>query len=793
MTQGAVVVLGPGTARAHGLGGKGSSLARMVAGGCPVPPTAVVDADAYRRLLDDPVLAAHLDRLSAGSEPTDVDEVDAAFLRTAVPEDLAAQILAAARSLGPRVAVRSSGSSEDLPDQSFAGQYRSFLDVPTDGDELLRAVRLVWASLWRPAPWSYRRAWGVPDADATMAVVLMAMVPAREAGVTFTADPGGDVDLMRIEVVEGLGESLVSGQRTPTVWLVPRDVDQPLPDGAPPHLATVRRLAAALEAVEGVALDIEWAWDGEQVWLVQSRPVTVTAAVGDGFDTPVDDHELTAEGIGEMLPGVLPPLQWSVASFLVEEAFRSVLSTLGALPRAAIGPHCFVRRVRGRAALDLDLLKAAAAAIPGASEDDIERQYFGESAGPPAPAPARHGWVRLLRRDLRAAAARRQARFQGDVVIAAVAGIREASPDLARLTDEQLLTLRLRLLHLGVRAMTAELGVAASAVAAYGRLEQVLGRHLDADEAARWAQRVTRGAALPSAPQSAASRSVFAGPTWDEDGPLPGPRAAVEPEAPERSELEALLASDPRWRRTRILSGQLVDVRLHLLRRMVADAVDDLGRREQVKAAVLEAGGTVRRIHLELGRRLVHRGILACVDDVDLLGDEELRRAVRDGQGVARGLLGRRRRWLANRAEDDLLPSRFRGMPAPAEVPVPTGDRWTGLAASPGRYTGTAVVVSDPHRERPPAGSVIVARATDAAWSPLFVEAGAIVVERGGPLSHAAIVARELGVPAVLDVRGATRALGGHVVTVDGDRGVVVVHDAGAAGPDAGLDRAVAT
>lgn len=814
MTRGGVLLLGPDTARAPGLGGKGSSLARMVAGGCPVPPTAVIDADAYRRLLDDPVLAAHLERLSSSGEPPVAEEVDAAFLRTAVPDDLAEQIVAVARSLGPRVAVRSSGSSEDLPDQSFAGQYRSFLDVPTDADEVVRAVRLVWASLWHPAPWSYRRAWGVPDADASMAVVLMAMVPAREAGVAFTADPGGHADQMRIEVVEGLGEALVSGQRTPTVWLVPRDVDQPLPDGAQPHLATVRRLAAAREAVEGVALDIEWAWDGERVWLVQSRPVTVTAAAGDGFDTPVDDHELTAEGIGEMLPGVLPPLQWSVASFLVEEAFRSVLGGLGALPDAATGPHRFIRRVRGRAALDLEFLKAAAASIPGASGADIERQYFGESAAPASP-PARQGRMRLLRRDLRAAAARRQARFQGDVVIEAVAGIREDFPDLAGLTDDQLLTLRFRLLHLGVRAMTAELGVAASAVAAYGRLEQVLGRHLPPDEAARWAQRVTRGAALPPAPAPGASRSVFAGPSWDEDGrraagapddqrvraahrpaggPLPGPRrTAGGPDAPGGTELEALLASDPRWQRTRILSGQLVDVRLHLLRRMVADAVDDLGRREQVKAAVLELGGAVRRIHLELGRRLVQRGILAGADDVDLLGDEELRRAVRDGQGVARGLLGRRRRWLANRGDDDLLPSRFLGVPVPAEVPVPAGDRWPGLAASPGRYTGTAVVVSDPTREHPPAGSVIVARATDAAWSPLFLDAGAIVVERGGRLSHAAIVARELGVPAVLDVQGATKALGGHVVTVDGDRGVVVVHDGDAAEPGAGVDQAVAT
>lgn len=773
-----VVVLDRTTTHAPGLGGKGASLARMVAGGCPVPPVAVVGAEAYRRLLGDPSLAAFLSHLSAGTEPPDADAVDAAFLDAVVPDDLSAAIVEAAAALGPRVAVRSSGSSEDLPDQSFAGQYTSFLDVPTERDALLRAVRLVWASLWHPAPWAYRRAWGVPDADATMAVVLMAMVPAVEAGVVFTTDPGG-ADQMRIEVVEGLGESLVSGKRTPTAWLVPRDPDAPLPTGAPAHLGTLRSLAAALEIAEGVPLDIEWAWDGEQVWLVQSRPITVAAAAGDGFDTPVDDHELTSEGIGEMLPGVLPPLQWSVASFLVEEAFRTVLSSLGALPPDAAGPHAFVRRVRGRAALDLDLVKAAAATIPGTSEADIERQYFGEAAAAAPSGAGRHGRFRLLRRDLRAAAARRQARFHGDVVTESVALIRAAPPEPADLTDGELLALRLRLLHLGVRAMTAELGVAASAAAGYARLEGVLQRYLEEDEAARWAQRLTRGATLPPPPALTASRSVFAGPTWAEDGGIPPAvrgRVAPDDAVDHRNDLETALASDPRWRRTRILSGQFVDVRLHLLRRMIADAVEDLGRREHVKAAVLELGGLVRQVHLELGARLASRGLLARAEDVDLLDEHELRGALLGGREVAHGLLGRRRRWLATRQDDDLLPARFRGTPTPTAAPVPPGDRWTGLAASPGRFTGPAVVVTDPMHERPPAGSVIVARATDAAWSPLFVDAGAIVVERGGPLSHAAIVARELGVPAVLDVHGATLALGGKVVTVDGDQGVVVVH-----------------
>jgi len=120
----------------------------------------------------------------------------------------------------------------------------------------------------------------------------------------------------------------------------------------------------------------------------------------------------------------------------------------------------------------------------------------------------------------------------------------------------------------------------------------------------------------------------------------------------------------------------------------------------------------------------------------------------------------------------------FVGVPEYAPVQLPEGGRLDGWAASPGRYTGTATVVSDPDTPFEP-GSILVAEATDASWSPLFLKAGAIVVDRGGPLSHAAILARELGVPAVLNVQGASRTLDGHRLTVDGDAGIVVVLDSG--------------
>ncbi len=761
------------------LGGKAANLDRLVQAGFPVPVTGVVTASTYRRVAAAPELAGLLARVRSG-EIVPVEEVDAAFAAVPVDPALAAELVRAAHSVaqGSRIAVRSSATVEDMAGASFAGQYTSSLDI--DPDYVLSALRRTWASLWHPAPAAYRRAWGISDEDVAMPAVLMRMVPARAAGVVFTVDPGGAADRVRVESVPELGEALVSGERTPEVFLLSRGCP---PGDEPAHVREAARLALDVEELYGGApQDVEWAWDGERTWVVQARPITTgRARTDDGSDTPPDDAELTTAGIGETLPGLLPPLVWDVGSFLVEEALRSVLGRAWGLSADRCGPHELVRRVRGRACLDLDLLKAAAGAVPGGSEAELERQYFGEAMpgadeGTPAP------WWRTARHALRAASERRHAVTEAGIVLAATDAVLSDAPDLLAQDTPAVLAYRRRLLDLGARGMTVELAVASAAVGAYRELERTLAGHLGEKDAAAVAQRVTVGAGSRRTRSAATSRSVFAGPTWAECG-----TAALEPHRSRRAdreaareELELALTGRRAWKRVRILTGQVVDVRLHLIRRLITDAAEGLARRENVKAAVLAVGGEVRRVHLELGRRLVAAGALAETTDVDLLRDAELAPAL-DGQAPAPAELARRKRWLAQRGEDPPLPVRFRGIPSTAPAEAPEGDVLEGWAASPGRYTGRARVLTAPDPERLQPGEVLVAAATDAGWSPLFLRAGAIVVERGGPLSHAAIVARELGVPAVLNLAGASAVLDGRLVTVDGDTGTVVLHDEEAA------------
>ena len=132
------------------------------------------------------------------------------------------------------------------------------------------------------------------------------------------------------------------------------------------------------------------------------------------------------------------------------------------------------------------------------------------------------------------------------------------------------------------------------------------------------------------------------------------------------------------------------------------------------------------------------------------------------------------RRALTVNVTDFVTPCSVRSPVAVAS----TGDVLTGIAGCPGDYTGTARVILGPEdpRELEP-GDILVAPITDPAWTPLFVPAGAVVVDVGAQISHAVIVSRELGIPCVVSVTDGTRKIpDGATITVDGTAGTVTVH-----------------
>jgi pyruvate,water dikinase len=258
----------------------------------------------------------------------------------------------------------------------------------------------------------------------------------------------------------------------------------------------------------------------------------------------------------------------------------------------------------------------------------------------------------------------------------------------------------------------------------------------------------------------------------DEAAPS-GHQAAAEAERMRLGdEIAAMLAGDPETQ------GQFVAA--------LASAATFLPGRERSKTNIIRVIHEVRMAMFELGRRAVERGQLADPRDICLFFVDEL-------DAVASGSLADASAVAADRhAHLDWLgalepPFLFDSPPPPntewprrgeTHVPVAAvGEQLTGLPGCPGVSRGRARVVLDP--ADPTAlepGDVLIAPMTDPAWTPLFVPAGGVVVDVGAPLSHAIIVSRELGIPCVVSVTGATQRIpDGALVEVNGDTGTVTV------------------
>ena len=301
------------------VGGKGGSLGELTRAGIAVPAGFVIRTHAFENFIGAlermAPLRAPVEALESGdleSIGAVSDEIRSRICGTPLPEALGAELTAAyselhTRSAQSNVAVRSSATTEDASDASFAGLQDTYLWV-SDAQRMLERVRSCWASLYSVESISYRRQRGIPEREVAMAVVVQAMVDARTAGVMFTRSPTtGDRSVITIEGAWGLGSAVVAGEVTPDRWVLGKITGEisvrEISDKHIEHrradaggvvsveVAAERRRAACLDDREleqlrqvarqierhyGCAQDIEWAFDRRgALLLLQSRPETV--------------------------------------------------------------------------------------------------------------------------------------------------------------------------------------------------------------------------------------------------------------------------------------------------------------------------------------------------------------------------------------------------------------------------------------------------------------------------------------------------------------------------------------
>lgn len=351
-------------------GGKGANLAALTAKGFPVPPGFVITTAAYDSFieqsgLNDPIAAllgeADYDDAAAFEQTT--ARIRSAIVEAPLPPELAADIAARYRQLPDDcyVAVRSSGTAEDLAGTSFAGLHDTYLDI-RGTDAVIDAVRRCWASMWTARATHYRRNAGIDHGSAKIAVVIQEMVESDVSGVLFTANPvTADTDQMVINANWGLGESVVAGIVTPDSWVLHSETLEPVerilgnkevsivrhPDAAhgtlsrenaaedrgrftlaDEQLAELGALGRLVQsAYDELPQDIEWAIARGRLYLLQSRPVT---GVDLSWDSHVDDWQTlpdhddavwTRTWADEQWTGAVTPLFYSWRAEMFTRAY----------------------------------------------------------------------------------------------------------------------------------------------------------------------------------------------------------------------------------------------------------------------------------------------------------------------------------------------------------------------------------------------------------------------------------------------------------------------------------------
>jgi pyruvate,water dikinase len=296
------------------VGGKGASLTRLLRAGMPVPGGFLVTTAAYERFVADNDLQssirAALEKVDASRAETlrnASEKIGALFLQANVPEEISGAISEAYAGLDRvdlAVAVRSSATTEDLPNASFAGQQATLLNVHGE-DELLEAVRRCWASLWSARAIAYRERQGFDHEAVAMAVVVQRLVAAQVSGILFTANPVSSArDEIVVNAALGLGEAVVGGLTTPDSFILDRTTlalrerqtglqevetvlaehgttERPLePERAAlpvlddAQLVLLAQIGVDIEDHFGSPQDIEWAYADGRFWVLQARPIT---------------------------------------------------------------------------------------------------------------------------------------------------------------------------------------------------------------------------------------------------------------------------------------------------------------------------------------------------------------------------------------------------------------------------------------------------------------------------------------------------------------------------------------
>lgn len=687
--------------------------------------------------------------------------------------------------LSPLV-VRSSAIGEDSEQASAAGQYHTILNV-TSKQKLQQAIAEVQASYNNPLAVQYRRDRGLPD--TAMAVLIQQQVQSVYSGVVFSRDPiTQQGDAIVIEALQGSPTQVVSGRVTPEQYRAfVADTEnissvQLEGTGRVPQ-ALIKQVAYLARRFEtrylGVPQDIEWSYDGQTLWILQARPISTLLPIW------------TRKIASEVIPGVVHPLTWSINRPLTCGVWGDIFTLV--LGENALGLD-FTETATlhySRAYFNASLLGDIFIRM-GLPPESLEFLTRGAKLSKP---PWQSTWqnlpglLKLLRQELNL-----EKDFKRDyqkVFIPGLSQLANESPEY--LPPAELLErvdFILELLKLGTYySILAPLSAALrqgilrvkdekidhSVTPEVAALRSLKGLAADAKEILPECESEQVFDKLAQTPEGEKVLYEFnelledygylsdvgtniAIPTWKEN-PQPIKQLFIQfilDETPTN-------AGEPKNRKRK--------------RGFVQKRIDIKGRVTEVYSRLL---AQLRWRFVALEQIWLKSGLLKETGDIFFLNLEEVRRLAAGDELSDRVLeiVKLRRSQFTQDSQFEQIPYVVYGNtpPHPLAPSILYSDQiLRGIAASHGQAEGRVKVVRSlqnlPEIDKE---TILVVPYTDSGWAPLLVRAGGLIAEAGGRLSHGAIVAREYGIPAIMDVRDATWLLqDGQRVRIDGFRGIV--------------------
>lgn len=863
------------------VGGKGYSLIRMTKEGLPVPPGAVLTTSFFVPWFDEIKASPtweHLEKATPnewGLLCAELKELGFALQLTAPQRETLSELRNRLSEPGSPVlyAVRSSSPEEDLASASFAGGYETRLGIrPTNLED---AIRHCFISSLDERVLAYKQAHGFDVFSPRMAVVVQQQLDSQVAGVGFSLNPlTNDYDEAVFNSNWGLGESVVAGKATPdhfvvdkvsrqvvekelgrkqiSVWLGPEGETLERKDHRSAEITLtndqLRELTQMISQIEDLyqkPMDIEWAYAGGQLYLLQARPITTFVPLPPEMLTkPGDRRRLYADtalskGMTTNVPLSTMGLAW------MEEQFLSLIDSLvGLRSKRDITPEeagWFF--TGGRMYMNLSNMMWLASpkkmAKSTATSDALMAELFASIDTDRYRAAARPTWARLrmlwfipkvlwglrhfFRNMLGAILAPERAHRAYQEKLKAYEVEVEERLDYSlplgpfrqqcteRMTREMfdvtmsVLTVALgavEMVDIVVRPKTAEekalaeqlkVGFEGNVVVEMGialfRLSRLFNRDdfEDLDHLVEKIENRQMSGEILTAWDAFISNYGCRGPMeMDLASPHYGdtPRIALRQMSlmggedgdfdPGEAHLRAV---KNRQRAYETLMGRLGWFRRLLLRRIHRSSSLFAGTRDTPKHQMLLLNDALRRRVLMEGQRWVQEGRLDRVEDIFDLTFDDLETAAQNPTVNLREIRQERTRFLEIlrthvKRFPAMIDSRGRILRPPLRHERP--GELSGTAVSAGVVEGPVKVLHDPHSKRVEKGDVLVAYTTDPGWTPLFVNAAAVVLEVGGVLQHGALVAREFGKPCVVGIdRVVDKLHDGQRVQVDGSAGVI--------------------